>query len=130
MVDYDPTNLGRAVTSLGLDSYFLSKGGLEGFSVPEKSQLVNGIVDENLKRGRWQAVLAMIYGGFSNVNMLYDGDHSELKNRVLESAQKSPEAPSDATIKALKDKGLAQGLPKKQPYDLLVHRYRYYQTNQ
>ena len=105
MADYDPTNLGRAVTSLGLDSNFLSKGGLESFSVPEKSQLVNGIIDENLKRGRWQAVLAMIYGGFSNVDILYNGNHSELKNGILESAQRYPTPPAEATITALKDKG-------------------------
>jgi hypothetical protein len=105
MADYDPANLGRAVASLGLDFDFLSKGGLKGFSVPEKSQLVNGIIDENLKRGRWQAVLAMIYGGFSNVDVLYDGDHSELKNGVLESAQRSPGSLTKETIKALKDKG-------------------------
>ena len=105
MADYDPTNLGRAVTSLGLDSDFLSKGGLEGFSVPEKSQLVKGIVDESLKRGRWQAVLAMIYGGFSNVDILYDGDRSKLKNGILESAQRCPGSLTEKTITALKDKG-------------------------
>jgi len=106
MADYDPTNLGRAVASLGLDSYFLSRGGLEDFSVPEKSQLVNGIVDENLKRGRWQAVLALIYEGYSNVNMLYDGDRSELEDRILESAQRCREPfLAEKTIKTLKDKG-------------------------
>ena len=105
MADYDPTNLGRVITSLGLDFDFLSKGGLESFSVPEKSQLVNGIVDESLKRGTWQAVLAMIYGGFSNVDILYDGDHSELKNGILESAQRCPGTLTEKTITALKDKG-------------------------
>lgn len=105
MADYDPTNLGRAVTSLGLDFDFLSKDGLESFSVPEKSQLVNGIVDENLKRGRWQAVLAMIYGGFSNVDMLYDGNHSELKDKILKSAQRYPGSLTEKTMGALKDKG-------------------------
>jgi hypothetical protein len=106
MVDYNPANLGRAVTSLGLDFDFLSGGGLEGFSVPEKSQLVNGIVDENLKRGRWQTVLALIYEGYSNVNMLYDGDRSELEDRILESAQRCREPfLAEKTIKTLKDKG-------------------------
>jgi len=105
MADYDPTNLGRAVASLGLDSEFLSRGGLEDFSVPEKSQLVNGIVDENLKRGRWQAVLAMVYGDFSNVNILYDGNRSKLKDRILESAQKCPGSLTEKTMTILKDKG-------------------------
>ena len=105
MVDYDPIRLGRAITSLGLDSDFLSGGGLEDFSVPEKSQLVKGIVDENLKRGRWQAVLAMIYMDSSNVDVLYDGDRSELKDRILESAQKCPESLTEKTMTALKDKG-------------------------
>ena len=109
MADYDPTNLGRAVTSLGLDSDFLSRGGLESFSVPEKSQLVNGIVDENLKRGRWQAVVYMIYKDSSNISMLYDGDRSKLEDRILESAQKSaqrcPGQLTEETIRTLKDKG-------------------------
>ncbi len=105
MADYDPTNLGRAVTSLGLDSDFLSEGGLEGFSVREKSQLVNGIVDENLKKGRWRAVLAMIYEDFSNVNMLYDGDRSKLRDEILESAKRCPGSLTEKTITALKDKG-------------------------
>ena len=113
MADYDPTNLGRAITSLGLDSDFLSKGGLEGFSVPEKSQLVKGIVDENLKRGRWQAVVYMIYKDSSNISMLYDGDRSKLEDRILESAQKSaqrcPGQLTEETIRTLKDKG-NQGL--------------------
>ena len=105
MTDYNPANLGRAVTSLGLDFDFLSKDGLKGFSIPEKSQLVNGIVDENLKRGRWQAVLALIYEGCSNVDVLYDGDRSELRDRILESAQRCPGSLAEKTIKTLKDKG-------------------------
>jgi len=105
MADYDPINLGRAVTSLGLDFDFLSKGGLEGFSVPEKSQLVNGIVDENLKRGKWQAVLALIYKGYSNADVLYDGDRSKLRDRILESAQRCPGSLAEKTITILKDKG-------------------------
>ena len=105
MVDYDPTNLGRAIASLGLDSYFLSGGGLEDFSVPEKSQLVNGIVDENLKRGEWLAVVDMIYKDPSNIGILYDGDRSELEDRILESAQKCPESFIGETIRTLKNKG-------------------------
>jgi len=105
MADYDPTNLGRAVTSLGLGSYFLSGGGLEGFSVSEKSQLVKGIVDENLKKGRWQVVVDMIYKDPSNIGILYDGDRSELEDRILESAQKCPESFIGETIRTLKNKG-------------------------
>jgi len=105
MADYDPTDLGRAVTSLGLDFDFLSKGGLKDFSVPEKSQFINGIVDENLKRGEWQAVLALIYKDCSNVSMLYDGDRSKLKDRILESAQRCPGTLAEKTITTLKDKG-------------------------
>lgn len=129
MADYDPTNLGRAITSLGLDSEFLSKGGLEDFSVPEKSQLVNGIVDENLKRGRWQAVLYMIYRDPSNVSMLYDGDRSELKDRILESAQKCPGSLTEKTMRTLKDKGeqkLLFRLATETPFDYETFEYLTY----
>jgi hypothetical protein len=105
MVNYDPTNLGRAVASLGLDSEFLSKGGLESFSVPEKSQLVNGIVDKNLKGGKWLAVVDMIYKDSSNIGVLYGGDRSELEDRILESAQRCPESFIGETIGTLKNKG-------------------------
>ncbi len=104
MADYDPTNLGRAVASLDLDHEFLSKD-LESFSVPEKSQLVSGIVDENLKRGRWISIVEMIYKDSSNIGILYDGNRSELEDRILESAQKCPEPFIGETIRTLKDQG-------------------------
>ncbi len=83
------TNLGRAITRLGLEDRFLSNGELQNYPLAERVALANDIISEKLALGRWSTVVNMIWGGFGKADVLYDGDRSLLKREILQSALKS-----------------------------------------
>ena len=81
------SNLGRALTRLGLEDRFLSNGELSNFPLVERGAIANGIIAEKLRLGRWQSVVNMMYGGFGKADALYEGDRIELRESILNSAR-------------------------------------------
>jgi len=87
MTDTQTPNLGGALTALGLEDKFLANGELTNFPLLERGRLANAIIDEKLKAGKWQTVVAMIYGGLGKADALFEGDRNELKARIVTAAQ-------------------------------------------
>jgi len=104
-------NLGAALTALGLEDKFLSNGELALFPLVERGRIANSILAEKLRRGRWQGVIEMIYGGVGKADALFEGDREQLKRDIVESAKKDREGSSrgyinrvSAAVKVLKEK--------------------------
>ncbi len=85
------SNLGVALTSLGLEDKFLSNGELSNYPLAERGEITNGIIEEKLKSGRWPRVIDMVYGGFGKADALYDGDKEKLRESILSSARSHPD---------------------------------------
>ena len=51
------SNLGRALTILGLEDKFLSNGELSNFPLLERGKIANDIISEKLNHGRWEKVV-------------------------------------------------------------------------
>ena len=61
MVGKKASNLGNALTALGLENQFLSNGELSNFPLVERGRIANGIIAEKLRLGRWEGVVQMMY---------------------------------------------------------------------
>jgi len=107
MVDQNVANLGSALTALGLEDKFLSSGELSNFSLVERGRIANGIIAEKLRLGRWEAVVRMIYGEFGKIDVLYDGDRNELRERIVKSATEHSKSAQlgEETLEALFEAG-------------------------
>jgi len=107
MVEKRTSNLGNALTALGLEDVFLSNGELSRFPLVERGRITNGIIAEKLRLGRWQSVIDMIYGGSGNASALFDGDRDALKAGILKSATEhySGKGITQTTIDALVKSG-------------------------
>jgi len=82
----DNSNLGNAITAIGLEDRFLSNGYLASFPLIERGLIANGIIAEKLRLGRWQGVIRMMHGGFGKADALYEGDRDELREDIIRSA--------------------------------------------
>lgn len=83
----DARNLGRMATALSLENKVLSNGVLPEKTLPERAAVVRGIIDEQLRTGRWADVVELVYNPKSNARLLYDGDMNLLDNEIVESAR-------------------------------------------
>ena len=99
------SNLGRALTVLGLEDKFLSNGELSNFPLLERGKIANDIISEKLNHGRWEKVVDMIFGGFGKADALYEGNREQLKNDIVKSAIKKTESIKEGTIIILRKAG-------------------------
>ncbi|MCX6750526.1 MAG: hypothetical protein NTZ83_03640, partial [Candidatus Pacearchaeota archaeon] len=86
MEEKKDSSLGKALTMLGLEDQFLSNGELSNFPLAERGKIANDIISEKLRRGRWETVIEMIYGGLGKADALYDGDRNKLRGDIVNSA--------------------------------------------
>ncbi len=111
-------NLGRAITSLGLEDKFLADGALSDFTLLERAEIANEIISEKLNFGRWESVVQMIWGGLGKADALYDGNKDTLKKGILESAKKQTELKSESSDSCAKS---IETLAKKGEYDFIFN---------
>ncbi|MDP3027004.1 MAG: hypothetical protein Q8N63_04805 [Nanoarchaeota archaeon] len=82
-------NLGRAITALGLEGMFLANDEIANFPLVNRGHIFTEIISEKLNRGEWMPVLEMIYGDSGKAGFLYEGNRDQLKEKIIQSAQKS-----------------------------------------
>jgi hypothetical protein len=99
-------NLGRALTALCLEDRFLESGDLSNLPVLTRAGVVNEIISEELRLGRYGKVIDMVFGGFGKVDVLYDGDKDELRDAIVSSAiEGKSEEVTEERIKTLSRAG-------------------------